>query len=53
LVKNLEDLTGDQRTTLVGIATTNKKLYRAYLLKERLRAVFAAQGEKGKQLLAG
>jgi len=32
LVKNPEDLTGDQRTTLAGIATTNKGLYRAYLL---------------------
>jgi transposase len=53
LVKNPEDLTGEQRTTLAGIATTNKALYRAYLLKEQLRAVFAAKGENGKQLLAG
>ena len=53
LVKNPEDLTGEQRTTLAGIATTNKALYRAYLLKEQLRAVFAAKGEKGRQLLAG
>jgi len=53
LVKNPEDLTGEQRTTLAGIATTNKALYRGYLLKEQLRAVFAATGENGKQLLAG
>lgn len=53
LVKNPGELTGEQRTTLASIATTNRALYRAYLLKEQLRAVFAAKGEKGKQLLAG
>ncbi len=53
LVKNPEDLTRDQRETLAGIATTNKGLYRAYLLKEQLRAAFATKGEKGRQLLAG
>jgi transposase len=53
LVKNPEDLTGDQRSTLAGIATTNKALYRAYLLKEQLRAVFAAKGAQGRALLAG
>jgi transposase len=53
LVKNPEDLTGDQRTTLAGIAADNKALYRAYLLKEQLRAVFAAKGQKGRVLLAG
>jgi len=53
LVKNPEDLNIDQRTTLAGIAKDNKALYRAYLLKEQLRMVFAAKGEEGKQLLAG
>ncbi len=53
LVKNPEDLTGQQRSTLAGIAQDNKGLYRAYLLKEQLRAVFAATGQQGKQLLAG
>jgi transposase len=53
LVKNPEDLTGEQRGTLAGIATTNKALYRAYLLKEQLRAVFAAKGDQGRQLLGG
>jgi transposase len=53
LVKNPEDLTGQQRTTLAGIAVDNKSLYRAYLLKEQLRAVFAAKGRKGRLLLAG
>lgn len=53
LVKNPADLTGEQRTTLAGIANTNKGLYRAYLLKEQLRAVFATKGQQGKVLLAG
>jgi transposase len=53
LVKNPEDLTGEQRTTLAGIAATNKALYRAYLLKEQLRAVFQAKETGGRALLAG
>lgn len=53
LVKNPQDLTGEQHTTLASIATTNKDLYRAYLLKEQLRAVFATKGEHGRALLAG
>lgn len=53
LVKNPGDLTGEQRTTLASIATTNKGLYRAYLLKEQLRAVFATKGRAGRALLAG
>ena len=53
LLKNPPDLTGDQRTTVAMIAKTNLPLYRAYLLKEQLREVFAAKGAKGKQLLAG
>lgn len=53
LLKNPPDLTGDQRTTVATIAKTNHPLYRAYLLKEQLREVFATKGAKGKQLLAG
>jgi transposase len=52
-MKNAEDLTGRQKTTLAGIAKTNARLYRAYLLKEQLRMVFAAKGESGQALLAG
>jgi hypothetical protein len=37
--------------TLAGIATTNKRLYRAYLLKEQLRQVFALKGDAGIALL--
>ncbi|WP_261568238.1 transposase [Frankia gtarii] len=53
LLKNPENQTGDQRTTVAAIAKTNKPLYRAYLLKEQLRAVFAVGGDKGRKLLAG
>ena len=53
VLKNPEDLTGEQRTTLAAIAKTNNRLYRAYLLKEQLRAVFAARGKPGRVLLAG
>lgn len=53
LIKNPEDLTCAQRTSLAQIAAINKGLYRAYLLKEQLRAVFKTKGTAGKQLLAG
>src|SRR5664279_2998354 len=49
----LHDLTADQRQSLATIRTTNTALYRAYLLKEQLRAVFATKGRRGEQLLAG
>ena len=52
LVKNPASLTGDQRTRLAQIARTNKSLYRAYLLKEQLRAVFETKGHQGRLLLA-
>ena len=44
LIKNPEDLTCQQRTSLAQIAATNRGLYRAYLLKEQLRAVFKVKG---------
>jgi transposase len=53
VVKNPDDLTADQRQSLATIRTTNTALYRAYLLKEQLRAVFATKGRRGEQLLAG
>ena len=53
LVKNPTDLTEKQKTSLAWIAATNKGLYRAYLLKEQLREVFAVKGEGGRLLLAG
>lgn len=53
LLKNPPDLTSDQRTTVAAIAKTNHPLYRAYLLKEQLREVFATKAATGRQLLAG
>jgi transposase len=48
LLKNPPDLTGVQRTLIAIIAQINKPLYRAYLLKEQLREVFATKGTQGK-----
>jgi transposase len=54
LLKNPPNLTGDQRTTLAGIAKANGGLYRAYLLKEQLRAIFqAAELADARALLGG
>jgi transposase len=53
LVKNPEDLTPLQRGTLAGLAQTNRGVYRAYLIKEQLRAVFHTKGDHGRRLLAG
>lgn len=53
MIKNPSDLTGHQQASLARIKTTNTGLYRGYLIKEQIRAVFAAKGEKGKVLLAG
>lgn len=53
LLKNPLDLTGAQRTTVAFIAQVNKPLYRAYLLKEQLREIFAVKGAHGRALLAG
>lgn len=44
LLKNPEDLTGHQALALERVAREDRRLYRAYLLKERLRDVFKAQG---------
>ena len=51
LWKNPNDLNGRQRQQLDWIAKTDPKLWRAYLLKEGLRYVFAAGGEEGKDAL--
>jgi len=53
LLKNPPERTADHRTTVATIATTNHWLYRAYLLKEQLREVFATKEAPGKRLLAG
>ena len=51
LWKNPGDLTGRQRHQLDWIAKTDPRLWRAYLLKEGLRYVFAVKGEEGKDAL--
>ena len=51
LWKNPGDLTGRQRHQLDWIAKTDTRLWRAYLLKEGLRYVFAVKGDEGKAAL--
>ena len=51
LWKNPEDLTERQEAKLAWIARTNVKLYRAYLLKEQLRAVIAVKGRRALLML--
>ena len=51
LWKNPGDLTGRQRHQLDWIAKTDPRLWRAYLLKEGLRYVFAVKGDEGKRAL--
>jgi transposase len=53
LSRNPNTLTRKQRLTLAFIQITNKPLYRAYLLKEQFRELFAIGGRAGKTLLAG
>jgi transposase len=54
LLKNPPNLTGNQRTTLASIAKANGGLYRAYLLREQLRAIFACRDSAvARALLAG
>lgn len=48
LWKNPPDLTDRQRHELDWIAKTDPRLWRAYLLKEALRYVFAVRGDEGK-----
>jgi transposase len=51
LWKNPEQLTARQRHQLEWIARTDPRLWRAYLLKEALRYVFAVKGDEGKEAL--
>jgi len=51
LWKNPDDLNVRQRHQLDWIAKTDPTLWRAYLLKEGLRYVFAVKGEEGKEAL--
>lgn len=51
LWKNPENLSERQHVQLAWIAKTDPRLYRAYLLKEGLRTVFALKGDAGKHAL--
>ena len=51
LWKNPRDLNVGQREQLNWIAKTDPKLWRAYLLKEGLRFVFAVKGAEGTEAL--
>jgi transposase len=51
LWKNRDDLTPRQEHQLAWVAKTDPRLWRAYLLKEALRYVFAVKGEEGKEAL--
>ena len=51
LWKNPEDLTDRQAAKLAWIARHNHRLYRAYLLKEQLRLVFAHRGDEAVAML--
>ena len=46
LLKNPENLTARQRSSLSQVAKVNKRLYRAYLLKEQFRMIFQLRGEE-------
>lgn len=51
LWKNPARLTDAQQATLASIQATNRPLYRAYLLKEQFREIFAVKGANGRLLL--
>lgn len=54
LLENPRSLSVDQRSTPAGIQATNGPLYRAWLLKEQLRAVFQARDlTAARRLLIG
>ena len=45
LLKNPDNLTDHQQITLAKVASVNKTLYRAYLLKEQFRLIFQLRGQ--------
>jgi transposase len=51
LWKNPEHLTDRQRSKLSDIQTTNRRLYRAYLLKEQLRQIYRLPADAAIALL--
>ncbi len=53
LWKNSENLTGRQRAKLADVQQTNRRLYRAYLLKEQLRQIYRLDPGPAITLLDG
>lgn len=51
LWKNPEDLTARQETKLAWVAKVNRRLYRAYLLKEQFRQIIAIKGRRALKML--
>ena len=51
LWKNPENLTGRQRAKLARVQHTNRRLYRAYLLKEQLRQIYRLPADAAVELL--
>jgi transposase len=51
LLKNPDRLTNRQRESLSRVASVNKTLYRAYLLKEQFRLIFQLRGTQAIQAL--
>lgn len=51
IMKNPDDLTPRQRLKLSELERTNRRLYRAYLLKEELRAIFQQHPDFGPTLV--
>lgn len=51
LWKNPEDLTSRQAAKLAWVAKVNRRLYRAYLLKEQFRAIIAVKGVRALLML--
>ena len=51
LWKNPEDLTARQEAKLAWVAKVNRRLYRAYLLKEQFRRIVALKGVRALVML--
>ena len=51
LLKNPDNLTGHQQIALAKVASVNKTLYRAYLLKEQFRLIFQLRGNAATHAL--
>ena len=51
LWRNPEDLTGRQEAKLAWIAQVNRRLYRAYLLKEQLRLILHVKDQRAIGML--